>query len=199
MQLLKRCRREFKKNFPCFLRNHLELVMHVQIILEMTGCCLHLVENFYMHNKPLTNLFKNEKKFKTFTIFFHVLPIRTRLCFIARSFCCCNCLLAITILLNFSELYTSSPYLENPTTLPLWQPLKLSIRTYWVRSMIPSNQSWISSSNDGLCPSRFWHRSMWKSSNVDVVVDTASRKAYCHHPLMFQEQPLSMRISCDLS
>jgi hypothetical protein len=92
-----------------------------------------------------------------------------------------------------------SPYLENLATLSRWPPLKLSIRTYWVWSMIPSNQSWISSSNDGLCPSRFWQRSMWKSSNVDVVVDTASRKAYCHHPLMFQEQPLSMRISCDLS
>jgi hypothetical protein len=30
------------------------------------------------------------------------------------------------------------------------------------------------------------------------VVDTISRKAYCHHPLISQEQPLSMRISCDL-
>jgi hypothetical protein len=41
-----------------------------------------------------------------------------------------------------------SPYLENPTNLPLWHLLKLSIRTYWVWSMIPSNQRWISSSND---------------------------------------------------
>jgi hypothetical protein len=40
------CRREIKKNFPCFLKNHLKLVMHVRIILEMIGCCLHLLENF---------------------------------------------------------------------------------------------------------------------------------------------------------
>jgi hypothetical protein len=55
----------------------------------------------YMHNKPLTNLFKNEKRFKTFTIFFHVLPTRTRLCFITISSCWCNYLLAIAILLIF--------------------------------------------------------------------------------------------------
>jgi hypothetical protein len=62
----------------------------------------------YMHNKPLTNLFK------TFIIFFHVLPSRTRLCFISRSSWCFSCLSAITILLNFLELYTGSRYLENP-------------------------------------------------------------------------------------
>jgi hypothetical protein len=39
--------------------------MHVQVILEMTGCCLPLLENFYMHNKPLTDLFKNEKSPRT--------------------------------------------------------------------------------------------------------------------------------------
>jgi hypothetical protein len=37
-----------------------------------------------------------------------------------------------------------------------------------------------------------------KFGKVDAVVDTISRKAYCHHPLMSQEQPLSMRISYDL-
>jgi hypothetical protein len=36
--------------FLCFLGNHPKLVMHVQSILEMTGCCLHLLENFlYAH------------------------------------------------------------------------------------------------------------------------------------------------------
>jgi hypothetical protein len=59
-----------------------------------------------MHNKPLTNLFKNEKNFKTVIIFFHVLPTRTQLCSIAISFCWCNCLLAIAILLIFLGLYT---------------------------------------------------------------------------------------------
>jgi hypothetical protein len=33
---------------------------------------------------------------------------------------------------------------------------------------------------------------------VDVVVDTISWKAYFDHPLISQEQPLSMRILCDL-
>jgi hypothetical protein len=40
---------------------------------------------------------------------------------------------------------------------------------------------------------------LFEIRQVDVVVDTISRKAYFHPPLMSQEQPLSMRISCDLS
>jgi hypothetical protein len=44
--IVERCRREFKKKFLYIIRNHPKLVMHVQIILEMTGCCLHLLENF---------------------------------------------------------------------------------------------------------------------------------------------------------
>jgi hypothetical protein len=64
--------------------------------------------------------------------------------------------------------------------------------------MLPSNQSWISSSNDGWCSSRFGHRSLWKFGKVDVVVDTTNQKAYCHYPFMSHEQPLSMRFSCDL-
>jgi hypothetical protein len=74
----------------------------------------------YMHNKPLTNLFKKEKKYKTFIIFFHVVPTRSQLCFIAISSCWCNCLWAITILLIFLELYTivhtlriQQPYLSD--------------------------------------------------------------------------------------
>jgi hypothetical protein len=48
--IVERCHREFKKNLLCFLGNHLKLVMHVQIILEMIGCCLNLLENFlYAH------------------------------------------------------------------------------------------------------------------------------------------------------
>jgi hypothetical protein len=44
--IVERCRREFKKNLLCSLGNNLDVVMHVQIILEMIGCCLHLLENF---------------------------------------------------------------------------------------------------------------------------------------------------------
>jgi hypothetical protein len=48
--IVERCRREFKKNFLGSLGNHPKLVMHVRIILGMTGCCLHLLENFlYAH------------------------------------------------------------------------------------------------------------------------------------------------------
>jgi hypothetical protein len=64
--IVERCRHEFKKNFLCFLGNYPKLVMHVQSILEMVAFCLHLLENSYMHNKPVTNLFM------TFNIFFHV-------------------------------------------------------------------------------------------------------------------------------
>jgi hypothetical protein len=35
-------------------------------------------------------------------------------------------------------------------------------------------------------------------TNVNVVVDTIIQKAYCHHPLNSQEQPLYTRISSDL-
>jgi hypothetical protein len=43
-----------------------------------------------MHTKPLTDLFKKEKKLKNFKIFLDV-PIRTHLCYIASS-CARNCL-----------------------------------------------------------------------------------------------------------
>jgi hypothetical protein len=63
---------------------------------------------------------KREKNSKTFTIFFHVLPSRTWLCFIAISSYWCNCLLAIAALLIFLEFYTvvhilriQQPYLSD--------------------------------------------------------------------------------------
>jgi hypothetical protein len=62
-----------------------------------------ILKTSYMHTKPLTDLFKNEKNSKTFTIFF---PIRTWLCFIAISSRWCNFLVAIANLLIFLELYT---------------------------------------------------------------------------------------------
>jgi hypothetical protein len=121
--IIERCHHEFKKNFLCYPREYLELVMHVRIIIGMTGCCLHLLENSYMHNKPLTN------SFKIFTIFFHVLPTRTRLRFIAISSCWCNFLWAITILLIFSELYIVAISWES-SNATRWHPLKLSIQKY---------------------------------------------------------------------
>jgi hypothetical protein len=41
--------------------------------------------------------------------------------------------------------------------------------------------------------------SLCKSGKVDVVVDTISQKTYCHHPLISQEQPLSIKILSDYS
>jgi hypothetical protein len=49
-QLLKDVAVKIKNIFLGSLGNHLELVMYVQIILGMIGCCLHLLENFlYAH------------------------------------------------------------------------------------------------------------------------------------------------------
>jgi hypothetical protein len=48
--IVERCHREIKKNSPCILANHLELVMHVRSILEMVACFLHFNEKFlYAH------------------------------------------------------------------------------------------------------------------------------------------------------
>jgi hypothetical protein len=91
--IVERCRHEIEKNFLCFLGNHLELVMHVRIILEMIGWCLHLLKIF-LYAQQATDWFIQERE------------TRTQLCSIAISFCWCNCLLAIAILLIFLELYT---------------------------------------------------------------------------------------------
>jgi hypothetical protein len=117
--IVERCGREIEKNFLCFLGNHFKLVMHVQLILEMIGCCLHLLENSYMHTKPPIDSFKNEKRSKTFTIFFHVLPTRTRLCFIAIISYWCNCLLAIEILLIVLELDIVAISWESSNAIPM--------------------------------------------------------------------------------
>jgi hypothetical protein len=105
--IVERCHREFKKNFLCSLRNHLELVMHVWIFLRWQVVASIFLKISYMHTKPLTDLFKNKKNSRTFTIFFHVLLTRIQLCSIAISNCWCNCLLAVTIaiLLIFLEIY----------------------------------------------------------------------------------------------
>jgi hypothetical protein len=95
-----------KKNFLCFLRNHLELVMHVWIILEMTGCCLHLLKNSLYAQQATDGFIQEREKVQDLHYFISCLPTRTQLCFIAISSCCCNCLLAIAILLIFLELYT---------------------------------------------------------------------------------------------
>jgi hypothetical protein len=112
--------------------------MHVQIILEMIGCCLHLLENFLYAQQANVWFIQEREKVQDLHYLLSRFPTRTRLCS-AISSCWCNCLLSIAILLILLETYTISPYLENLTTIPLWYPLKLSIRTYWVWSMIPSN------------------------------------------------------------
>jgi hypothetical protein len=104
--IVERCRHEFKKNFPCFLGIISNWSCMCALFLRWQVVASIFLKISYMHNKPLTNFIKKKKKFKAFTMFFHVLSTRTRLCFIARSSCCCNCLLAITILLIFLELYT---------------------------------------------------------------------------------------------
>jgi hypothetical protein len=101
-------------------------------ILEMTGCCLHLPENF-MYAHQATNWFiqEREKNSRTFTIFFHVLLTRTQLCFIAISSCWCNCLLAIAILLVFLELYTvswESNILTSLTSTKIFHPDILNLK-----------------------------------------------------------------------
>jgi hypothetical protein len=59
--IAKRCCREFKKNFLCFPGNHPKLVMHVQVILEMTGCCLHPLENS-LYAQQATDWFIQEQE-----------------------------------------------------------------------------------------------------------------------------------------
>jgi hypothetical protein len=76
-----------------------------------------------MHIKPLTDLFKKEKKLKNFKIFFDV-PIRTHLCYIANSYAR-NCLWQSHpyVLRNLAQSFGAwhcGPYLENLSTLPWW-------------------------------------------------------------------------------
>jgi hypothetical protein len=115
-------------NWSCMCRLFLKWQVVASIFLKI----------LYMHNKPLTNLFKKEKKYKTFIIFFHVVPTRSRWCFIAISSCWCNCLWAVTILLIFSKLYIVTISWES-NNLTLWHLWKLSIQIYYVWSMIPTN------------------------------------------------------------
>jgi hypothetical protein len=93
----------------------------------------------YAHQATIWFIQEREKS-KNFTILFHVLPIRTRLCFIAISSCYCNCRWAIAILLIFLDLYTivhilriQQPYLHGIC----WNfPFE---HIYYVWIMIPTN------------------------------------------------------------
>jgi hypothetical protein len=42
--------------------------------------------------------------------------------------------------------------------------------------MIPSNQSWISNSNDGWCSSRLWYRSLWNSARLMLWLTQLARR-----------------------
>jgi hypothetical protein len=115
--IAERCRREFKKNFLCFLGNHLKSVMHMHIILKMTCCCLHLLENFlYAHQATDLFIQEREKVQELHYLLSHsfikdlVVLHGKKLLLLQLSFGNRN----ITYLLG--TLYCS-PYLENPTTL----------------------------------------------------------------------------------
>jgi hypothetical protein len=133
--IVERCRREFKKNFLCFLGNRLELVMHVRIILEMVACYLHFNEKFLYAHQATDWFIQEREKVQELHYLLSRSANKDSVLSHCKKLLVLQCLLAITILPIFF-------------------------------------------------------------GKVDVEVDTTSRKAYCHHPLISQEQPLSMRIPC---
>jgi hypothetical protein len=116
--IVERCRREFKKNFLCSLGNYLKLVMHVRSILEMTGCCLHLLK-FFLFAQQATDWFIQEReKFQDLHYLLSRSPNKDLVVFH------CNKLLLVQLSFGnrnltyiFGALHCSL-YLENPTTLP---------------------------------------------------------------------------------
>jgi hypothetical protein len=69
-----------------------------------------------MHAKPLTDLFKNEKKSKTFTIFFHVSQ-QDISCVPLQEAPAGGIVFWQSKSSYLFEMLHCSPYLENPTTL----------------------------------------------------------------------------------
>jgi hypothetical protein len=130
VQLLERCRREFKKIFLCSLENHLEVVLNVRIILEMIGCCLHLLENFLYAQQATDWFIQEREKVQELHYLLSRSPNKDSVVFH------CKKLLVLQLSFgnhNITYLFGAlhcSPYLENTTTLSLWHSLKLSIRKY---------------------------------------------------------------------
>jgi hypothetical protein len=118
--IVERCRREFKRNFLCYPREYLELVMHVRIILEMVACYFHFNEKF-LYAQQATDWFIQERgKYQDLHYLLSRSPNKDSVVFH------CNKLLLVQLSFGnrgltylFGVLHCS-PYLENPTTLPLW-------------------------------------------------------------------------------
>jgi hypothetical protein len=93
------------------------LDMHVRIILEITGCCLHLLENF-LYAQQATNWFIQEwQKVQELHYLLSRSPNKDSVVFH------CKKLLLVQLSFgnrNLTYLFRTlhcSPYLENPTTL----------------------------------------------------------------------------------
>jgi hypothetical protein len=130
VQLLKDVAVKIKKNFLCFLGNHPKLVMHVQSILEMVACCLHLLKNFLYAQQATDWFIQEREKVQELHYLLSCSPNKDSVVFH------CNKLMLVQLsFTNRNPAYIfgalqCSHYLENPTTLPLWHLLKLSIQTY---------------------------------------------------------------------
>jgi hypothetical protein len=128
--IVERCCHEFKKKFLCFLGNHLKLVMHVRIILEMTHCCLRLLENSLYAQQATDWFIQEREKVQDLHHLLSHSPNKDSVVF--------HCKKLLLLQLSFSNhnpaylfgVLRCSQYIENLTTLPIWHPLKLSIQTY---------------------------------------------------------------------
>jgi hypothetical protein len=128
--IVERCRREFMKNFLCFLGNHLELVMHVRIILEMTGCCLHLLENFLYAQKATNWFIQKWEKIQELHYLLSCSPIKDSVVFHRNKLLLVQLSFGNRNLTYLFGAWHCSPYLENLAMLSRWHPIKLFIRTY---------------------------------------------------------------------
>ena len=93
-----------------------------------------------MHTKPLSDLFKKEKKSNNFIIFFYVSQKGLICVTLQKVHAGAIAFLAgVTTWISQSSFSSTawhcSPYLENLLTLPRCLPLKLIIRTCWVWSI----------------------------------------------------------------
>jgi hypothetical protein len=94
-----------EEEFSYFLRNHPKLVLHVRSIFLDGSLLPPSSWNFSICTTSHWLIYWRKKKIQELH-YLWCFPTRTRLCFIAISYCWCDCLLAIVILLIFLELYT---------------------------------------------------------------------------------------------
>jgi hypothetical protein len=119
-----------QEEFTLFPRKSSQIGHACADILEMTGFCLHLLENFLYAQQATDWFIQEREKVQELHYLLSRSPNKDELVFHCKklllmqwSFGNCN----LTYI--FGTLHCS-PYLENPTTLPLWHSLKLSIQTY---------------------------------------------------------------------